>query len=76
LICALPLTYYSQKILSHIVLFTDNCGITVVFTHNLGRFFGLTCVVLYFVAIFLNMPMYCIGLNREVSTCGLHLYGV
>ncbi|ADA78398.1 amino acid permease [Francisella tularensis] len=67
LIFALPLTYYSHKNMSNIVLCTDNGGITDVFTHNLGRFFGLTCVVLYFFAIFLNMPMYSIGLNSELS---------
>ncbi|MDE4970160.1 serine permease, partial [Francisella tularensis subsp. holarctica] len=61
LIFSLPLTYYSHKNMSNIVLFTDNGGITDVFTHNLGIFFGLKCVVLYLFAIFLNMPMFSIG---------------
>ncbi|WP_432773571.1 amino acid permease [Francisella salimarina] len=67
LIFALPLTYYSHKNMANIVLYTDNGGITDVFTHNLGKLFGLICVVLYFFAIFLNMPMYSIGLNNELS---------
>lgn len=67
MIFALPLTYYSHKNMSNIVLSADDGGITDVFTHNLGKFFGLICVVLYFFAIFLNMPMYSIGLNNELS---------
>ncbi|AIT10184.1 serine permease [Candidatus Francisella endociliophora] len=67
MIFALPLTYYSHKNMSNIVLSADDGGITDVFTHNLGKIFGLVCVVLYFFAIFLNMPMYSIGLNSELS---------
>ncbi|GAB4222045.1 MAG: serine transporter [Francisella sp.] len=67
LIFALPLTYFSHKNMSNIVLYADKGGITDVFTNNLGKFFGVICVILYFLAIFLNMPMYSIGLNNELS---------
>ncbi|API86438.1 amino acid permease [Francisella uliginis] len=67
MIFALPLTYYSHKNMANIVISSEDGGITDVFTHNLGKFFGLICVILYFFAIFLNMPMYSIGLNNELS---------
>ncbi|ASG68479.1 serine transporter [Francisella halioticida] len=67
MIFALPLTYYSHRNMANIVIISENDGITGVFTHNLGKFFGLTCVIIYFFAIFLNMPMYSIGLNNELS---------
>ncbi|WP_442902170.1 amino acid permease [Francisella sp. 19S2-10] len=67
MIFALPLTYYSHKNMANIVISSEDGGITDVFTHNLGKLFGLVCVILYFFAIFLNMPMYSIGLNNELS---------
>ncbi|QIW09807.1 aromatic amino acid transport family protein [Francisella sp. LA112445] len=67
MIFALPLTYYSHKNMANIVISSEDGGITNVFTHSLGKFFGLICVILYFFAIFLNMPMYSIGLNNELS---------
>ncbi|MED7787981.1 aromatic amino acid transport family protein [Francisella sp. 19X1-34] len=67
MVFALPLTYYSHKNMANIVISSENGGITNVFTDNLGRFLGLICVILYFFAIFLNMPMYSIGLNNELS---------
>lgn len=67
MVFALPLTYYSHKNMSNIVISADDGGITDVFTHNLGKFFGLICVMLYFFAIFLNMPMYSIGLDSELG---------
>ena len=66
LIFALPLTYLSHRNMSNIVINSDS-GIADVFTNDLGKFFGLICVVLYFFAIFLNMPMYSIGLNNELG---------
>lgn len=67
MIFALPLTYFSHKNMSNIVLSTEHGGIADVFTSSLGKFFGLICVVLYFFAIFLNMPMYSIGLDSELG---------
>ncbi|AJC48772.1 serine permease [Allofrancisella guangzhouensis] len=67
LVFAFPLTYYSHKNMANIVISSDDGGITEVFTHNLGKLFGLICVILYFFAIFLNMPMYSIGLNSELG---------
>lgn len=67
MIFALPLTYYSHKSMANIVINAQDKAITEVFTHNLGKFFGLICVMLYFLAIFLNMPMYSIGLNNELG---------
>ncbi|QIV95812.1 amino acid permease [Allofrancisella inopinata] len=67
LILALPLTYYSHKNMANIVIGANDGGIAEVFTHNLGKLLGLICVVLYFFAIFLNMPMYSIGLNSELG---------
>jgi len=64
---ALPMSYYSHKNMANIVLSSKDGGITDVFTHNLGKFFGLICVAIYFFAIFLNMPMYSIGLNNELG---------
>ncbi|WP_150468099.1 amino acid permease [Francisella sp. SYW-9] len=72
MIFALPLTYYSHKNMANIVISSEGGGITDVFTHNLGVFLGLICVVLYFFAIFLNMPMYSIGLNNELSNFLVH----
>lgn len=67
MIFALPLTYFSHRNMSNIVINAQDKAITGVFTHNLGKFFGFLCVVLYFLAIFLNMPMYSIGLNNELG---------
>jgi amino acid permease len=67
LILAFPLTYFSHKNMSNIVINSTYGNITDVFANSLGQFFGLICVILYFFAIFLNMPMYSIGLNNELS---------
>ncbi len=67
MVFALPLTYYSHKNMSNMVLSANDGEITDVFTHNFGNFFGLTCVVVYFLSIFLNMPMYSIGLDSELG---------
>ncbi|MGQ4005505.1 aromatic amino acid transport family protein [Francisellaceae bacterium CB300] len=67
MIFALPMSYYSHKNMANIVIGSKDGGIADVFTHNLGKVFGLVCVAIYFFAIFLNMPMYSIGLNNELS---------
>ena len=53
--------------MANIVIGSEDAGIADVFTHSLGKFFGLICVAIYFFAIFLNMPMYSIGLNNELG---------
>lgn len=67
MIFALPLTYCSHRNMANTVIGSKDGGITDIFTHSLGKFFGLICVILYFFAIFLNMPMYSIGLNSELG---------
>ena len=52
MIFALPLSYYSHKNMANIVIGSEDGGIADVFTDNLGKFFGLVCVAIYFFAIF------------------------
>ncbi len=67
IVFALPMSYYSHKNMANIVISSKDSRIADVFTHNLGNVFGLICVTIYFFAIFLNMPMYSIGLNNELG---------
>ncbi len=52
MIFALPMSYYSHKNMANIVIGSKDGGIADVFTHNLGKVFGLVCVAIYFFAIF------------------------
>ncbi|MFC4893000.1 amino acid permease [Pseudofrancisella aestuarii] len=68
MIFALPLTYLSHRNMSRIVLKSKNHeDITDTFSDTLGYILGTICVLLYFLAIYLNMPLYAIGLNNEIS---------
>ena len=67
LFLAFPLTFFSHRNMANIIIKSEKYGIANVFTHNLGKIFGIIFIILYFFAIFLNMPMYSIGLNNELG---------
>lgn len=67
-IIALPLSYYSHRNMARSVIGdTQGRNITEIFNTNLGMTLGVIFTVVYFLAIYLNMPLYAIALNHEFA---------